>query len=281
MFSNKGLFILNSVGINDATTFMGFCATHDAEMFRPIEMRTVELSAETAFLLSFRAIAYELFNKRAAVAMAPFNRELDKGCDFETQCEMQIYLHGYEYGLNLGLQDIQKWKAEYDAAYIERRFEEFPFYAIAFSGIVPIVTCGAFFPEYDFEGKALQKLGREGAAFECVAFNLTALQGRSVAVLTSIGMTDGPAKAFVDSFAAIPKEQQGDAAVRLAFNHLENTCVRPTWWLSLAASDRDALTRAALVGTGSWSPERVATDLMPDDRNYTSGISVVENVQHG
>ena len=63
-------------------------------MFSPAEQKIVPLSREVAFLLSYRAIAYEKFLKEAALRTVEFNRqEADKGCSFAEQVLIQDGLY--------------------------------------------------------------------------------------------------------------------------------------------------------------------------------------------
>ena len=64
MVKNDGQLVPRKVGIHDASTFMGFCDRHDTTMFRAAEASTVALTQTTCFLLAFRALAFELFQKR-------------------------------------------------------------------------------------------------------------------------------------------------------------------------------------------------------------------------
>src|SRR5262249_3147420 len=138
---NKGDLVPREVGVHGASTFMGFCNRHDTVMFRPIEAETVALTSHTCFLLAFRTLAFELFEKRAALRLTEIQRDLDKGQPFERQCEIQYYLHVHREGMLRGLADLQRWKACYDAAFFEQRFDSFRFLGVAFSKILPVLGC--------------------------------------------------------------------------------------------------------------------------------------------
>ena len=64
----SGVFSPSEVGVRSASTFMGFCDTHDNSMFKSVETVPVELTPECCFLLGFRAISYELFQKKRRFA---------------------------------------------------------------------------------------------------------------------------------------------------------------------------------------------------------------------
>lgn len=50
-----------SIGRNDASTFPGFCQTHDADIFRPIDTKPLDvMDLEQLFLLAYRSVSREL-----------------------------------------------------------------------------------------------------------------------------------------------------------------------------------------------------------------------------
>ena len=71
---NGGKLIPRKMGVRTASTFFGFCSRHDAEMFRPVEYGTVGITNENCFLLSFRALAYEVIMKHCALSLMPLHR---------------------------------------------------------------------------------------------------------------------------------------------------------------------------------------------------------------
>lgn len=205
---NKGQIIPSKMGVNRASTFLGFCGRHDFEMFQSVENGTIALTSETAFLLSFRALAYETLQKEAALRTIDILRDLDKGKPFWIQCEIQEYINMSAEGTKRGLADLSRWKCEYDAAFLKREFDKYRFYCVAFAQALPVVACGAFCPEFDFQGQPLQRIGRGHATFEHVTFNLTVINGRGVAALGWIEGDAGPAASFASSFAAIPSRRR-------------------------------------------------------------------------
>lgn len=281
LFKNQGEFVPGEVGVRSASAFLGFCGYHDAAMFRPIEVGQALLTIETAFLLSFRAMAYELFMKRAALSAHGSKRDADKGRPFEVQCAIQEWLHWHEFGLRRGLADLERWKATYDAAYRAGNFDGFGFHGVVFDSVLPVVGCGGFHPEFDFAGQSLQRLGR-GAdlAYEHVVFNLTVLNGKSAGVIGWNEGTAGPAAAFARSFAAVADDQKAGAAIRLAFEHIENVHIRPSWWRGLSNEQRAAAILRMRTG-GPMDPQRQASCLRPDGRHYVGAVGVTETVSHG
>ena len=144
---------------------------------------SVSLTSEMAFLLSFRALAYETLQKEAALRNIDVLRDLDKGKPFSDQCDIQRHINMSAEGTKRGLADLNRWKREYDLAFLNSEFDKYQFYCAAFARALPVVACGAFYPEFDFRGQPLQRIGRSRAAFEHITFNLTAINGCGVAAL--------------------------------------------------------------------------------------------------
>lgn len=250
IFDNEGRLEPKLVGVRSASTFNGFCGSHDTALFRPVEVGGTTLSAESVFLLTFRAIAYELFTKRAALRGVPIQREMDYGVPFFIQAAMQTHLHWSAEGMKRGLADLERWKTLYDDAYRQNDLSAFSIYAVEFDGVLPVVSCGAFHPEVDFDGNQLQILSRGTAEFDHLAFNLTVLNGVSVAAFGWLGPNDGPAAALVQSFRRLPDGEKSTAVVQLVFEHLENTYLRPSWWDSLSEEWRGFALSKLRSGTG-------------------------------
>lgn len=256
IFENGGSLEPAEIGVRSASTFNGFCSRHDTELFRPVENGAVTLSRESVFLLTFRAIAFELFTKRAALKGVPIQRELDSGTPFFIQAAIQTRLHYSFEGMKRGLADLERWKDRYDIALRQGDLSDFSVYAIEFDDVLPVVACGAFHPEVDFDGSQLQILGRGSADFDHVAFNLTTLNGVSVAAFGWLGGSDSQVASFVESFKRIPNVEKATAVIQLAFEHLENTYMRPSWWRAMPDEWRNFALEKFRSGIGQPDAER-------------------------
>jgi SEC-C motif len=235
---NKGEIIPVPDGVGNASTFPGFCNTHDA-MFSPAEQKIVPLSQEVAFLLSYRAIAYEKFLKECALRSSQLHRqEVDKGQPFAEQVRIQQTLYAAQYQMELGLRDLTQSKGAFDAAY-RASYSGFNFLVVEFSAVLPVVSCGAFFPDFDLFGQPLQSLAA-ATPLNPIAVNLIVLNDRSVLFLGWIG-SGGPPEKFAVSYARLPQAEKANTAVRLAIEYGENTYGRPSWWTALPQAVRDGI----------------------------------------
>ena len=275
---NHGAFVPREVGVRSASTFMGFCDTHDNSMFKPVEAHTVRLTPESCFLFGFRAISYELFSKRAALRSVNITRELDRGKPFWCQCELQQQMHAYEEGTKRGVADCERWKKQYDTIYIKKRFEEYRCVGVTYSSVLPVVGCGAFIPEYDFAGNPLQMVSHGDAPHEHVGLNLTVLNGRSVLVIGWTEGREGPAALLGRSFGDVPDEEKANVAIQLATEHIENIYMRPSWWRGLSDAVRNTLITRMRSGIRVVGPDRELDCLRPDGHSYTTDVHVVTKI---
>lgn len=274
IFKNEGKIIPREHGVKGASTFMGFCEFHDSSMFRPVESGAAVINVETAFLLSFRALSYELFTKRSAIRAVEVQREMDRGKPFDIQCAIQEFLNVQRHGLERGLKDLEGWKLEYDESFRKQRYNIYSFCGVAFSDALPVVACGAFHPEFDFEANSLQKLGRGDMRFDHMTYNLTTINGVTVAVLGWTGDKDGPSEQFARSFMNLPSDQKANAAVYLAFEHLENVYMRPSWWNGCSNNIKSHLVQRFRSGIGIAGVKRRADCLSKS--NYDIAFSRVD-----
>lgn len=265
IFRNEGEIKPDKIGVGNASTFMGFCSTHDNSLFEPIEKKDFHLNHEAAFLLAFRALAYEYLTKLNSVKMVELQRELDRGKDFYTQVAIQQHLHLFLAGSRRGIKDLEEWKGVYDKKFRASDFDSMPHYAIEFNGVLPLVCSGGFYPEVDFNGNQLQLISRGNSSFEHVFFNISAIGSKSFLVFAWVGSKDGPAEHFVRSFMSLRKKEKANAALILAVEQLENTYFKPSWWNGLSYIHKQHLINRMRSGTQS-APMRnkdTYSNLMP------------------
>jgi len=276
IFKNEGKIVPGLVGIGGASTFMGFCSNHDNSLFEPIEDSNSTLTHEAAFLLAFRAMAYEFLTKKNALKAIEIQRGMDKGKDFNTQVNIQNYLHAYQAGALRGMQDVEGWKAEYDKRFIEKDYTSMPHYAVEFKRNLPLVCSGGFHPEVDFSGNKLQIISRGDVEFEHVCINISVIGEKSFIAFGWHGITGGPAEQFVKSFKAIRDEEKANAALILAVEQSENTYFRPLWWSGLSDTNRKHLISRMRSGISfnSLRPENTYQNM----KNIIPNIGVANEI---
>ncbi len=237
------------IGVKKASVFPGFCSKHDSDLFKPVEGKSLTLGTQTAFLFSYRAVAYEPFSKEGQRQFTLNMREADSGMPFWNQAKLQSFLYDMINGLELGVRDVKCWKDQFDEQLLSGSHDDFHFVAVRFDSILPIVACCAFHPEFDLNGAHLQQLGQDMFELDHVTLTVTAFEGNTVVVFGWIGPQNGPARTLADSFLAIDDSRKADALVRLLFIHTDNVFLRPSWWASLSESSQEVLNDMTRSGT--------------------------------
>jgi hypothetical protein len=269
---SKGKPDLMRIGVNRASTFPGFCSKHDTELFQEIETKDVVVDKKGAFLLAFRAVAYESFAKSAALKAQSAMLQADTGLPLPKQIILQNELAAYKVGLELGVRDTQNAKTIYDTAFKTDDVSDFRYHAINFANILPVVACGAFLPEQDFHGTVLQKLGT-ATTLEGLTFNLTAFNNQSVAVFGWFSSKSKVAEKFITSFVEMEDSVKASLIIQFAFETFENCYVRPSWWRELPSNKRERLLRHQRSGAYD---DRLEKALVDDGLDYFASAVVSE-----
>lgn len=257
IYKNDGEVVPQPLGIGSASTFMGFCGAHDNKLFEPIEINHYILDSQTAFLLAYRATAYEYLTKRNAVETIDIQRGIDRGKDFQTQIQIQQDLNTYKTGCLQGMRELKTWKEKYDRHLLAGNLNSIQHYALEFDGVLPFVCCGGFHPEVSFDGKQLQILSRSNVEMEHVCLNISVMDGKSFVVFAWLGKAGGPAEQFIESFAAVPSDEKANMCLILAAEQVENTYYTPSWWNGISQQDRDHLVRRMRSGISPDSERTV------------------------
>jgi hypothetical protein len=231
---------LELIGVNEASTFRGFCSTHDSNTFREAEFAKLP-NKSAAFLLSYRALCYEIYMKQIAVATLEFARDnVDAGEPFEQQAAIQSSFAMFLHTMRLGYHEHSRLKGAWDKALLTGNLDGFQWSYARFDGVLPVVTSGVFFPERDFRGKALQPLSAPVGTLALLGFNVIPMDGQSCALF---GWLDGKRQnaEFIKSFEAVPDSILASAVIQFCFDTSDNTFVNPNWWNCLPVVPKDYL----------------------------------------
>lgn len=230
------------VGVNDASTFTGFCDVHDALAFAPLETRPFLATPEQCFLLFFRAWAREAYTKEAAQRGLSVLRDTDKGRSPETQKEIQEYVSAYAEGYRLGLRDIALYKSELDAALVGNSHSVVESAVVWFAEPLPFACSGSFYPYWSIGGRALQEFTPDTTP-DALALTILNENGVGCAVMSWLRTRRAAAAEFAEGILRQPNI--ADALCRTAYSCLENVYSSPDWWDALDDAQRaDLIDRA-------------------------------------
>lgn len=235
--------IAKLIGIQRASTFTGFCARHDDQLFAPIEKVPFRGCPEQILLLGYRALCREVFTKKAANDFSELLRDTDKGKDQYAQELTQGMLNEYRQGLKAGLEDLERHKKSYENILLKRKFSEINFFLLELSSSPDVLASFSCHPEYDFHGTFLQDLSKIEPAKELIAFSIIPTDQGGAVVFSWIGEVNGACNTLIQSLGGLTNAQTTDAVVRFAFEHGENTFFSPSWWRTLRKEAQEKVLR--------------------------------------
>ncbi len=264
IFRDKGRFIPRKVGINDASTFTGFCAKHDNALFEPIEQGSIELNEESIFLLSYRTMAYETYQKKAELNMLMVLRDnIDKGKSFDRQVAVQANISERITFTTMGAHETGISKAKYDAVLKSRDYSDFNYVAVRINEPLPIVTSGGHFPTFGFERNPLFNIYEIYDDPPLVLINI--LNDKAGAIASIAWFRDDPRlNEFANGFLKMVKERGADFLVQLGIATCNNTFYRSSWWEALDEETQKVFCNAAMSGVVDDVPpwnEAIATPI--------------------
>jgi hypothetical protein len=237
------------IGVRDASTFPGFCNTHDTALFKIIEQPSLAINAEAAFLFLFRAVCLELVRKRAAIASLPSMKRMDRGMPPAQQFNAQSRLRAYEQGLMLSDEAVITRKSELDDMLLAKDWSNVRYCQVEFNSLLPLTTACAFYPEFDWTGTRLQDIANLSVTLKDLGFTVTSYGSRSSVIFVWTGPLAGVQKRFVDSFLAVPDAEKAERIAAFCFETSENTQLTPTWWRALPEVTRKKLADKMWNGT--------------------------------
>jgi hypothetical protein len=229
LLANDGRFTVGKRGVGQFSVLNLFCAKHDQEVFTHIENDELVFDRHQLALLHYRAMAAELYKKINAVDSSRYHLDQLRKCGDAKKFE---FAKAFAAGNQLGLRDITRTFSICETILRDGDYSRISGLAVLFKKKPTIMTVGGFSPEFDYAGKALQRLGNSEATYEQVGMSILATEGRACVVLTWIsGATI--CRQLADSFITQNDTLLTTLAIQTAFEHIENTCMNIPWWDSL------------------------------------------------
>jgi len=262
LIRHKGKIVAEKIGVNQSSTFTGFCSKHDAEIFAPIEQHPFRVCAEHTFLLAYRALCREFHAKLAMVQNRDNLAQLDRGKPAPRQRDFQKFVRELCSEDSSGYKDAKALKECYDDILRRKDFADVRYYVIRFDTCPDILCSGGKFPSVDFAGRTLQDLGDLSVELEGIYLNIITADTGGAAVFSWVEQ-NGASQRFIESLASLGDDDIPHALVRFVFEFLENKYWRISWWDSLRQSHRDQLERRTAVAVDLM--QQRSRDCLADD----------------
>ena len=247
LMRNKGRWVPEKIGINQASTFTGFCAVHDRVLFSCLENEKFTGSDEQCFSLMFRALSKEIYAKVGGLRSSDFSKNADKGKPQADQLYVQEYVSLHQIGLNAAINELSNLKTILDHILLSRQFSEVESVIFIFSEPLPIAVSSILTPEKDFDGTEIQDLNDITVSAEQVCFNAFSSEGNGYIVFSWLG-TSAIIRRFIRSLIKVPEDRIFNTLLYFFFTKAENTYSSPDWWDSLSDKQRENIGNMIMSG---------------------------------
>lgn len=233
------------VGVNDASTFRGFCGYHDDALFKNIEKHLFFAAPDQCFTLAFRAIAWELYAKMSTSdpEVVSLQRQFDRGRNPVEQRRIQKNIEAWQLGTRLGLQDIKYAKKQYDQLFETGSLGDLKVLAIEFDKAPPIMSSATFFPDQDFDGNQFDDLANPNQRVAPITISSFASDLKGWVVIAWLKGGSSSRDRFVASLDAIDDSEIGIAITKILFEQSENIFIDPRWWRMLSSGTQEELVK--------------------------------------
>lgn len=255
-------------GKNQATTFTGFCAYHDREVFKPIETIEYSKTNEQHFLFAYRIFALEYYKKK--VAFKSFQQTIRK---IPSGLENEFFVSTYR-NYQLAEKDMRAYETIFNEALLSENYSALCTYVVEFDYRVPIATAFGCSPLYDFDKKPLNVKSMIEFDEQRLKMNfVTVLPQRDKSYILYSWLKED------DEFFESLKSKLNTMSVReikLLFNNLipeysENVVFAPLFWERLSEYQKQAFNTRLL---GDFPRLEHNTMLAPDSLEYKNCLDV-------
>lgn len=225
-------------GWRNAATFDAFCNKHDSTTFAPLEAKKFSASKEQIFLIGYRAVCWELYQKmRALLANPTISKYIDRGAPLEIQQLIQKSLAVQKAGFRKGYEDLKKVKTAMDQAYLKRDYSAYDIFQVKIKGALDIVATGAITPNRTLSGFQLQTLHDMSAEIEWLAFGIDIEHDVSSIVFLWEANAEAPRK-YLEELQSLRDEELECFLPQFFFSHCENTYFSESWWQNCSEADQ-------------------------------------------
>ncbi len=250
---NDGVILPEKIGINQASTFKGFCSYHDKSLFACIEDEEFSKTNEQLFALMYRAVCKELYAKNSGTEISELLKSADKGKDIINQVAIQEMAAGFSLGTDTALKELSDFKALLDESLVNNTGIDMCHVIVSSNTPCPVSVSSILAPHVDFEGKTIQDLSNLKVTPEGVIFNSFSSDGNGYVIFSwlknSLIITS-----FIETLINQEFSNVFNALLRFLFTVSENIYISPVWWESLTDELRDALTKRIMIGIVPFVP---------------------------
>ena len=241
---NKGKLTLKKRGVNDVSTFLGFCKKHDHELFKSIDNYPLMPTDEQVFLYGYRSLCRELFVKENALNSLKSQLSSSKNINNT----IKNLLIDFRTGTAFGLDNLKNHKSIYDNSLREKAYHDIR-YALFISKQKPFMAfSGLIYPDFDFMGRKLQNLGNLESKLDLITFCSSVMDTGWGFLFAWHKSSSNVCVEFMRSLATTMYERKSkveDMLFRLVISTCENHAISPQWWKVLSKNHKEQIIEVA------------------------------------
>ncbi len=229
-----GKILPTLVGWREASTFPGFCSTHDKALFAPLEDDHFVGSAQQCFLLAYRIMARELYAKLGSSQQSDLRTTLVKFRDDLTEL-----ISAMNMGVDLGLRDAKIHKERYDKVLENSDWNSVSAVVFRINTVYPIQCAGGFFPDTDIKGETIQCIGLDKKTPDAITLASFAAGGNSYISFCWLKDSNPSCSAYISSLLEVPQSELPAVLGSLMLQVSENCHLSPDWYDNLPISGKE------------------------------------------
>ena len=263
VLKSRGVLEPALVGINDATTFHGFCSKHDSDGFRAIDTQEFVATPEQIFLHTYRTFCSELYIKKHAARGFVKPEEIEKIHPSIPKSIYENFVKDQQVRMIAATLKMYQLKARLDPILLAQDYTRLRSFVVTFKKRPMIACSSAFQPASDFAGKPITLWFRPDRYYPFLGVHLFASSNGGVLFFSWFDTAEKELSDFCESFSAVPHAEKTTAIIRMLFEYCENMAVSPDWWESLTESHKRKLMELFLNGIEPGQDHHKST-LVPD-----------------
>lgn len=209
-------------GINKASTFPGFCAKHDNDLFAEIDSKSFELNESSLSRYFYRCIAQELYKKtRILIQMGDF-WILDDNYKKTRPEDLDAMLAGFE----LGVRDLYAQILEINEALVKADYSNIRYFSIELDCILPFAFVSPLnFQAFPYYGIFDMDIENAQPSVMCACIPM------SGGTMLSFCWTRGADKTLNPLLKRIEyaRGHLPEFFLQFGLEHFENIFFRPSW----------------------------------------------------
>jgi len=247
---NYGVPTYKKKGINNVSTFLGFCKHHDDKLFKPIDDQYLIPTDQQVLLYAYRSLARELFVKENVL------NNLKRWVKNTDHNFMKQYFEVYKASTAFGFKNLERHKLLYDRSLKSRSFSDIEYVLFLSSEKPTIAFSGLLYPDFDFMGRQLQNLGNHQEQLQLITFCSAPMTNGWGYLFSWHNTSSSVCTEYMRSLATMMHEGHtvSDLLFRMVILNSENCAISPEWWELLSENQREEITAAGASNMHPFSP---------------------------